>query len=361
MVLRLATPKYTNNTVAVRAYFEKFIPTSKDVLLHELLGSKVGADPDIIVPIITELSAIEHPGFTVYWLRDACRVYHTWLNELTVPTLDEDTLDDTKLLRAQVDDSGYALIRSQQVVSLAGNVFTLAGGLEEAVFDIHIGKILVVLGPQQLTFWNEEEGFMTDTTVTDVMRWGRSGKGSVPITVSVFNFDPNLPPDRPRVFFGFYPEEQMFGGHARYFGTLYAVKHLLDALIMWDLIARLQVTNVSLKDFRQLDQNVKVGTYRKGSDVYENLTDAITNWAEKALLLADRTPDDHVLPLARDKEIAEPVGPRCTLPSLVAALDALDVWWDHGGRFHQESRGGAGWWGWWDVWSGIEGQFNVGL
>ncbi|KAH9025657.1 hypothetical protein EDB84DRAFT_366428 [Lactarius hengduanensis] len=80
---------------------------------------------------------------------------------------------------------------------------------------------------------------MTKTTVTDVMRWGRSGKGSVPITVSVLNFDPtlgrdsatfqpcsdralsnlkaigvfakifsfvqNLPPDEPRVFLGFLP------------------------------------------------------------------------------------------------------------------------------------------------------------
>lgn len=150
---------------------------------------------------------------------------------------------------------------------------------------------------------------MTETTVTDVMRWGRSGKGSVPITVSVLNFDPtlgrdsatfqpcsdralsnlkvievfakififvqNLPPDEPRVFFGYYPKEQMFGGHAQYFGILHAVEQLFDALITWDPIGGLQVTNVSLKRFRELDQNVKVGTYRKGSDVYENLTDEI--------------------------------------------------------------------------------------
>jgi hypothetical protein len=47
--------------------------------------------------------------------------------------------DDTKLLRTLIDDSVRALVRTQQVVSLAGNVFT--GGLEEAVFDIHLGKI----------------------------------------------------------------------------------------------------------------------------------------------------------------------------------------------------------------------------
>lgn len=47
--------------------------------------------------------------------------------------------DDTKLLRTLLDDSVHALVRTQHVVSLAGNVFT--GGLEEAVFDIHLGKI----------------------------------------------------------------------------------------------------------------------------------------------------------------------------------------------------------------------------
>ncbi len=72
----------------------------------------------------------------MYWLRDGCHIYHTWLNELTVSTLGE----DTKLLQAQVDDSVHALIRTQQVVSLTGNVFT--GGLEEAIFDIHVGKIM---------------------------------------------------------------------------------------------------------------------------------------------------------------------------------------------------------------------------
>ena len=47
--------------------------------------------------------------------------------------------EDTNLLRAQVDDAVRALIRTQHIVSLAGNVFT--GGLEEPVFDIHIDKI----------------------------------------------------------------------------------------------------------------------------------------------------------------------------------------------------------------------------
>jgi glucoamylase len=72
----------------------------------------------------------------VFWLRDGCRVYHTWLNQLAVPGPNV----DSGLLRPLVDDAVHALIRTQQVVSLAGNVFT--GGLEEAVFDIHLGEII---------------------------------------------------------------------------------------------------------------------------------------------------------------------------------------------------------------------------
>jgi hypothetical protein len=47
--------------------------------------------------------------------------------------------DKTKFLRTLVDDSVHALVRTQHVVSLSGNVFT--GGLEEPVFNTHLEKI----------------------------------------------------------------------------------------------------------------------------------------------------------------------------------------------------------------------------
>ncbi|KAH9168253.1 hypothetical protein EDB89DRAFT_2245271 [Lactarius sanguifluus] len=182
------------------------------------------------------------------------------------------------------------------------------------------------------------EGFTTETTVTDVMTWGRSGKGSVPIAVSVLNFDPTLGRDsesatvqpchdrglpnfkvirdafakiftsfrislldEPKCFSVFYPDFPK----SRYSGVI--------PVITWGpnlgLTSGLQVTNVSLKV--------------SGSSTTNGDRGGLWN-------------------------------PRCTLPSLVPRLN---VWWDHGG---QESRGGASWWGWWDVWSGIEGQFNVG-
>ena len=99
------------------------------------------------------------------------------------------------------------------------------------------------------TFWDDEEGFMSETTVTDVKKGGRSGKGSVPLTVSVLNFDPSLgcdsatfqpcsdralstlkvvgdvpkenypisrlPPSQSSALFSFFLEEELFGRHVR--------------------------------------------------------------------------------------------------------------------------------------------------
>ena len=73
-----------------------------------------------------------HPEFSVYWLRDACLVYHPWLNELTV--------QGDASLRPQMDDVVHALTRTQQVVSVAGNVFN--GGIDEAVFDLKLRRLL---------------------------------------------------------------------------------------------------------------------------------------------------------------------------------------------------------------------------
>jgi glucoamylase len=83
----------------------------------------------VVVAVIPDPN---HPEFSVYWLRDACFVYHPWLNELTV--------FGDESLRPQLDDVVHVLTRTQQVISLAGNVFT--GGIEEAVFDVKLNKLL---------------------------------------------------------------------------------------------------------------------------------------------------------------------------------------------------------------------------
>jgi hypothetical protein len=93
---------------------------------------------------------------------------------------------------------------------------------------------------------------MTETTITDVKE-GRSGYGSAPLTVSVYNYDPSLgcddatfqpcspralsslkvvgdhfkeffpisrsfPPTRPP-FYGFFTEDEFIGGHVRAYSS----------------------------------------------------------------------------------------------------------------------------------------------
>lgn len=57
-----------------------------------------------------------HPEFPVYWSRDACLVYRPWLNDLT--------LFGDKTLHLQLVVVVHTLTGTQQVISLAGNVFT---------------------------------------------------------------------------------------------------------------------------------------------------------------------------------------------------------------------------------------------
>ncbi|KAF8494643.1 Six-hairpin glycosidase-like protein [Russula emetica] len=445
------------SNAAVEAYFSKLEPATKKTLLHDTTGPEAGADVGVVVAVIPDP---EHPEYSVYWLRDGCLVYHPWLNELTV-------LGD-KSLRSLLDDVVHVLSRTQQAISLAGNVFT--GGIEEAVFSVQLDMILDektrigspaadgppfratnlikyaewLLKPEQnngtwvadvlwpminldlqwiashwnesswdlwwptvwggsywtaslqyralrggarlgraigrgrengvdeydrqaamvldymQTFWNEKEEFMTETTITDVSK-GRSGYGSAPLTVSVYNFDPSLgcddatfQPCSPRAlsslkvvgdrfkaffpisrnftenqppYYGFFTEDQFIGGHPQFFASYNSAEQLYDALITWDLIGYIDVTPVSLKFWKQFNCRVSVQRYKKGSRGYKALTEYVRDWANKIVLQLEKaTPSDYVLVQCIDKETGGPYGPRGMIRSLAAALGIIDAY-----------------------------------
>jgi glucoamylase len=111
-------------------------------------------------------------------------------------------------------------------------------------------------------------------------------------------------------------------------------------VLTWDLLGELIVTKRTLPFFKQfVDGELKVGTYRKGSQTYKILTDGITAWAKNTILLvSEHTPSDYVLPLSINGTSGEPYGPRGALRSLAAALTARDAYngqippsWAHGG------------------------------
>ena len=111
----------------------------------------------------------------------------------------------------------------------------------------------------------------------------------------------------------------------QYFASFNVAEQIFDALITWNIIGKLEVTRVSLEFFRQFDKRIKTGVYRKGSKTYDRLTYALKTWAENTLLsLAERTPEDLVLPLIMNKTTGEPEPPRGALRSQVAVLGAYN-------------------------------------
>jgi glucoamylase len=81
------------------------------------------------------ISDSNHPNFSVYWLCDACLVYHLWLSKLNV--------FEDQSLRPQLDDATHILTRAQKGISLTGSTFT--SGIKQAVFDLKLNK---PLGPK---------------------------------------------------------------------------------------------------------------------------------------------------------------------------------------------------------------------
>ncbi|KAI9438261.1 Six-hairpin glycosidase-like protein [Lactarius indigo] len=462
------SPGNKNKNGQVLNYFGNLLPVANHTILHELGGPEIGAAPGVVLALLPDP---KFPDLSMFWFRDAALIWHFWLNRLIVA--------GDNFFHPLVDDAVHAIIKTQHITNIAGNVLT--GGLAEGVYDRHIQKVLrdearigspggdsaplrasvllkyvdwltepkqnngtwaadvlwpaINLDLQWISLhWNEssydvwlppvwagnywtsylqyralkhgayvgrkigrgedasdfegraslildylqeryrfKEGWMADTTVTDVATGGRSGIGATSLAMSVLNFDPTLgcdsatfqpcseralagweflvrlyrehfpvnhkiPKDQP-ILIGAFPEDQVLDGGPLYWVTYNSAEQLLDALITWDLIGKLRVTKRSHKFFQQFDEQIKIGTYRRNSKTYQRLTQAIRVWAENQILLvAKYTPSDYVLPWTMNKTTGEPYyGPRGLAHSFASAFTVYDAYnglippsWAHG-------------------------------
>lgn len=73
------------------------------------------------------------PDYLIYWVRDACFAYYAWLAELEIAG------NTNVALREYADDIVHIMVRTQHAYNPSGTTFT--GGLEEALFDLHIRKL----------------------------------------------------------------------------------------------------------------------------------------------------------------------------------------------------------------------------
>ncbi len=112
----------------------------------------------------------------------------------------------------------------------------------------------------------------------------------------------------------------------QFFSSYNSAEQLYDALITWDKIGYIDVTPVSLKFWKQLDNRISVKRYEKGSRDYKVLTGHVRKWANKIVLQLEKaTPSDYVLVQCIDKVTGGPYGPRGMIRSLAAALGIIDA------------------------------------
>jgi len=79
---------------------------------------------------------------------------------------------------------------------------------------------------------------------------------------------------------GRYPEDKYYYGNPWYLSTFAVAEQLYDALLTWESVGSVNVTNTSLDFFRQFASKINPGTYRSKSSQYKHLTRAIKSFAD---------------------------------------------------------------------------------
>ncbi|KAF8644676.1 hypothetical protein AX16_008336 [Volvariella volvacea WC 439] len=203
------------------------------------------------------------------------------------------------------------------------------------------------------TYWNPSAGYITSNT-----GGGRSGKDANSVLASIHNFDVEAGCDpitfqpcsdralsnlkvyvdafrflypinfgstvNAAIATGRYPEDVYFGGHPWYLTTAAAAEQLYDALIVWDRLGALDVTDISLLFFRQFLPSVKVGTYPSSSNTYRVITASMKNFADGFLIIIRKyTPADGSLAEQYHRLTGNPISAKDLTWSYAAILTAF--------------------------------------
>jgi glucoamylase len=116
---------------------------------------------------------------------------------------------------------------------------------------------------------------------------------------------------------GRYPEDVYYNGNPWYLSTFAVAEQLYDALLTWESVRSLNVTDISLGFFSQFLPDIDPGTYLSNSSQYSNLTSAIKAFADDFVqIAANYTPSDGGLAEQFDKSSGHP-------------LSAADLTWSY--------------------------------
>ncbi|KAH9989729.1 glucoamylase [Russula compacta] len=205
------------------------------------------------------------------------------------------------------------------------------------------------------TYWNPIGGYITANT-----GGGRSGKDSNTILASIHTWDINAGCDAntfqpcsdkalsnlkiyvdsfrslypinsgisttSAVAVGRYPEDTYFNGNPWYLSTFAVAEQLYDALLTWEFVGSINVTNTSLDFFSQFVPSITPGTYPSDSSQYLKLKSAIKTFADGFVeIAANYTPSNGGLSEQFDKSTGLPLSAADLTWSYASVLTAAAV------------------------------------
>jgi len=231
-------------------------------------------------------------------------------------------------------------------------------GLAAQIGDIISAKLYRTQADNLLCFlqsyWNPSGGYITANT-----GGGRSGKDSNTILASIHTWDIEAGCDAntfqpcsdkalsnlkvyvdsfrsvypinaginatSSVAVGRYPEDVYYNGNPWYLSTFAVAEQLYDALLTWESVRSLNVTDTSLGFFSQFVPDIDPGTYFSNSSQYSTLTSAIKSFANGFVqIAASYTPSDGGLAEQFDKSTGHPLSAADLTWSYASVLTAND-------------------------------------
>ncbi|KAI0279175.1 glucoamylase [Russula aff. rugulosa BPL654] len=225
------------------------------------------------------------------------------------------------------------------------------GGFESALlYRTQADNLLCFLQ----SYWNPSGGYITANT-----GGGRSGKDSNTILASIHTWDIEAGCDAKTfqpcsdkalsnlkvyvdsfrsiypinkginatfpVAVGRYPEDEYLDGNPWYLSTFAVSEQLYDALLTWNYLQVIDVTDISRGFFSQFIPDIKPGTYSSNSVQYLKLMRAIKAFADGFVVIAaDYTPSGGGLSEQYDKTTGKPLGAADLTWSYASVMTAND-------------------------------------
>ncbi|KAG8768381.1 glycoside hydrolase 15 protein [Ceratobasidium sp. 428] len=124
---------------------------------------------------------------------------------------------------------------------------------------------------------------------------------------------------------GRFDKDTYVGGNPWYIATFAAAEQLYDAVYQWRRVGKITITSLSLPFFQQLRSSTRAGTFKRGSEEFEELVASVVKYADEFSLINKKyIPADGSMSEQFDRETGEPTSAFRLSASYASAMTAFD-------------------------------------